>query len=146
MSPSLGDFFSANQKFKIGNIYHIRLYSKDGITTIHDNYRDKFVIIVGHDANNNAVGVIVINSEINRINYSTGLYTLHYPLDVKKYSDLLNHNSHANCSLLIPLEEIRIEKSTYKGEICQEDIDLIIETVKDAPSITPKIKKRFGLI
>jgi hypothetical protein len=147
MSFVPGDQPCAEQNFKIGQIYHTRLFLKDGVTPKPgQKYCDKFVIIVGHDNHNHAVGVIVVNSKINNINYSNGLFILHYPLDATKYPEFLNHNSHANCSLLIPLEVERINPKDYRAKLNEEDIHYILETLRDAESIETKKKKRFGIL
>jgi hypothetical protein len=71
---------------------------KDGITPkgIYD-HRNKFIIIIGKDTNNNCLGVVVVNSKINHLWTD---YDFQYELKCEKYKGIFECNSYANCTSL----------------------------------------------
>lgn len=136
----------AQDKIKVGNVYLINLDQQNGITPKNgDLTRDKFFIVLGFDNEGNVIGGLVINSKIN---YNLPLSVTDYQLPIKvEQCPFLKYNSFVNCSKIIVANKAKFTKNTYRGEISDpEFIDLLINTVKESPTVNTKLLKRFGLI
>ena len=136
----------AQDKIKVGNVYLINLDQRNGITPKNgDLTRDKFFIVLGFDNEGNVIGGLVINSKIN---YNLPSSVTDYQLPIKvEQCPFLKYNSFVNCSKIIVANKAKFTKNTYRGEISDpEFIDLLINTVKESPTVNTKLLKRFGLI
>ena len=136
----------AQDNIKVGNVYLINLDQQNGITPKNgDLTRDKFFIVLGFDNEGNVIGGLVINSKIN---YNLPLSVTDYQLPIKvEQCPFLKYNSFVNCSKIIVANKAKFTKNTYRGEISDpEFIDLLINTVKESPTVNTKLLKRFGLI
>ena len=136
----------AQDKIKVGNVSLINLDQQNGITPKNgDLTRDKFFIVLGFDNEGNVIGGLVINSKIN---YNLPLSVTDYQLPIKvEQCPFLKYNSFVNCSKIIVANKAKFTKNTYRGVISDpEFIDLLINTVKESPTVNTKLLKRFGLI
>jgi hypothetical protein len=136
----------AQDKIKVGNVYLINLDQQNGITPKNgDLTRDKFFVVLGFDNEGNVIGGLVINSKIN---YNLPSSVTDYQLPIKvEQCPFLKYNSFVNCSKIIVANKAKFTKNTYRGEISDpEFIDLLINTVKESPTVNTKLLKRFGLI
>lgn len=141
----VGDKLAQNN-IKVGNVYLINLDQQNGITPKNgDLTRDKFFIVLGFDNEGNVIGGLVINSKIN---YNLPSSVTDYQLPIKvEQCPFLKYNSFVNCSKIIVANKAKFTKNTYRGEISDpEFIDLLINTVKESPTVNTKLLKRFGLI
>ncbi len=136
----------AQDNIKVGNVYLINLDQQNGITPKNgDLTRDKFFIVLGFDNEGNVIGGLVINSKIN---YNLPSSVTDYQLPIKvEQCPFLKYNSFVNCSKIIVANKAKFTKNTFRGEISDpEFIDLLINTVKESPTVNTKLLKRFGLI
>ena len=141
----VGDKLAQNN-IKVGNVYLISLDQQSGITPKNgDLTRDKFFVVLGFDNEGNVIGGLVINSKIN---YNLPSSVTDYQLPIKvEQCPFLKYNSFVNCSKIIVANKAKFTKNTYRGEISDpEFIDLLINTVKESPTVNTKLLKRFGLI
>jgi hypothetical protein len=148
LSDILGDVGDklAQDNIKVGNVYLINLDQQNGITPKNgDLTRDKFFIVLGFDNEGNVIGGLVINSKIN---YNLPSSVTDYQLPIKvEQCPFLKYNSFVNCSKIIVANKAKFTKNTFRGEISDpEFIDLLINTVKESPTVNTKLLKRFGLI
>ncbi|EFC67641.1 LOW QUALITY PROTEIN: hypothetical protein HMPREF0670_02287, partial [Prevotella sp. oral taxon 317 str. F0108] len=83
-----------------------------------------------------------------KINYNLPSSVTDYQLPIKvEQCPFLKYNSFVNCSKIIVANKAKFTKNTYRGEISDpEFIDLLINTVKESPTVNTKLLKRFGLI
>ena len=151
MTTVLGDILGdvgdklAQDNIKVGNVYLINLDQQNGITPKNgDLTRDKFFIVLGFDQEGNIIGGLVINSNIN-YNLPSSVTDYHLPLKVEQ-CPFLKHNSFVNCSKIIVANKTKFTKQAYRGEISDSELmELIVNTVKDSPTVNTKQLKRFGL-
>ena len=93
----------------------------------------------------NVIGGLVINSNIN-YNLPSSVTDYHLPLKVEQ-CPFLKHNSFVNCSKIIVASKTKFTKKAYRGEISDSELmGLIVNTVKDCPTMNAKQLKIFGLI
>ena len=130
----------------VGDVHLLNLNQSNGITPKNgEDSRNKFFIILGYDKDGNIIGGLVINSKINyRLPASITDYQL--PISVEQFP-FLEHNSFVNCSKIIVASKANFGISTYRGTISDEEtLRLIIETVKESPTVNRRLLKDFGII
>lgn len=154
---TIGDLLTNAQKgdiiekgLEVGDVYRMILTVEEGVTPKNpeDDGRNKLFIIIGKDSEGNAIGFVLINSNINP-NLSQEIKDLHYPINSKKYS-FLKKNSFVNCANLKTIEKEKFsslfDDSKSKGKISQDDLECIIGALQSSPLSKPKQLKRFGLL
>lgn len=130
----------------IGDVHLLNLDQNNGITPKSgDTTRNKFFIVLGFDNEGNVIGGLVINSKINyKLPPSVTDYQL--PVSVEQFP-FLEHNSFINCSKIIVAKRSKFNKTTYRGEISDtEMMELIINTVKESPTVNKMQLKEFGIV
>jgi hypothetical protein len=131
---------------KTGNIYQLSLDQDNGITP-KDGFltRNKFFIVLGFDSAGSIIGGLVINSNIN-YNLPPTITDYQLPVTVEQ-CPFLKHNSFINCSKIIIANRTKFTNETYRGEISDpEFMELIVDTVKESPTISRKQLETFGII
>jgi hypothetical protein len=123
---------------EIGDVYHVRLTKKHSIHTKDKEYRDKFVVIVGRNADS-YYGILLINTKLGVPE------TEQYELKCSSYK-YLDHNSFVNCSCIKHIDRETMISGESKGKLCDDDFQLIMDCVKNSKLIANKDKKRYGLI
>lgn len=154
---TIGDLLTNAQKgdiieksLEIGDVYRMKLTKEEGVISKdpEDDSRNKYFIIIGKDIEGNAIGFVLINSNINP-DLSPIIKDLHYPIKSTKYS-FLKKNSFVNCAELKTIEKVKFsslfDDSKGKGKIDQDDIECIIGALQSSILIKPKQLKRFGLL
>ena len=147
----LADFLSkseldniAKQAIRIGDVYRIEMNRANGITPKPgDDSRNKFFVVLGFDTEGNAYGGVIINSVINK-NVPQSIQDWHMPIKCSKYH-FLSHDSFVDCSKLKNVSLEKFEKWEFKGRMDDEDVQLIIATVKGSPNENPKHLAMYGL-
>lgn len=141
----LADELTQNS-INIGDVHLLNLDQNNGITPKSgDTTRNKFFIVLGFDNEGNVIGGLVINSKINyKLPPSVTDYQL--PVSVEQFP-FLEHNSFINCSKIIVAKRSKFNKTTYRGEISDtEMMELIINTVKESPTVNKMQLKVFGIV
>lgn len=144
----LGDMADklTQNRINIGDVHLLNLDQNNGITPKSgDTTRNKFFIVLGFDNEGNVIGGLVINSKINyKLPPSVTDYQL--PVSVEQFP-FLKHNSFINCSKIIVAKRSKFNKTTYRGEISDtEMMELIINTVKESPTVNKMQLKEFGIV
>jgi hypothetical protein len=148
---SLGDYFPKeiqedykNRILKVGTV--LKLYVSDT-----NPPKEKRFIVVGFTSDNLSLASIYINSEINtNINWSNVQQSLQLEFS-EEDRDYLEWTSYFDCSKLIQRNRQEIQNAINKkpevviGEVKENDLDLILRTLSNAPTISSKFKTRFGL-
>ncbi len=135
----------------VGEVYRMHLDGREKVKgkDSQDEGRNKYFIVLGHDLKGNALGFVLIDSEINPA-LPLKRKQLHYPLLAEKYAFLNGKNRFVDCSDLkeISAERFRelFSKDKVKGVIEEDDLILIREAVISYEDVSPKLLKRFGLI
>ena len=130
----------------VGDVHLLNLDPTNGITPKKgDATRNKFFIVLGFDNEGNVIGGLVINSKIN-YNLPPTVTEYQLPITIKQ-CPFLQHNSFVNCSKIIVAKRTKFNNGTYRGEISDDDLmKLIIDTVKESPTVNKKQLKDFGII
>lgn len=136
---------SITQKsIEIGNVYRIQMDKSNGITPKPgDTSRNKFFVVLGFDEEGNIYGGVIINSNINQ-RVPDSVKDWQMPIKQSKYK-FLDYDSFVDCSKLKCTSIDKFGKWQFIGTILQEDIELIIGTIKESPNETPEHLALFGL-
>lgn len=136
---------SITQKsIEIGNVYRIQMDKSNGITPKPgDTSRNKFFVVLGFDEEGNIYGGVIINSNINQ-RVPDSVKDWQMPIKQSKYK-FLDYDSFIDCSKLKCTSIDKFGKWQFLGTILQEDIELIIGTIKESPNETPEHLALFGL-
>ena len=90
----------ARNMLSVGDVHIIPLGKDENITTKDGkDYRDKFIVILGFDEYDNAVGGVVVNSKVNN-NLPSSITDYYMPISASQFP-FLRHNSYINCSHLV---------------------------------------------
>lgn len=133
-----------------GEIYKMKLTADEGVNPKFrdDTFRFKFFVVMGQSADGSLIGFVLINSCINP-HLSEEIRNCHYPIRPDDYPFLL-HRSFINCGDLkqITLEKFneRYDANCYYGKLNDADLDLVVRTLQNAMTVTPKQLKKFGLL
>lgn len=130
----------------VGDVHLLRLSPANGITPKNDDVaRNKYFIVLGFDNEGNVIGGLVINSKIN---YNLPSTVTDYQLPITtEQCPFLQHDSFVNCSKIIVAKRTLFNKDSYRGEISDGELmELIINTVKESPTVSKKQLKDFGII
>ncbi len=137
------DFASRN--LEIGTV--LRLAVKDT-----NPPKIKRFIVVGKTIDGLSLASVYINSNINpKVNWNFELQKLNVPLK-SIGNDFLDKNSFVDCSKLVIRnsdeisEIIKNNPKAVKGELKENDLQLILETLRNSETIKGKHKKKFGLL
>lgn len=136
---------SITQKsIEIGNVYRIQMDKSNGITPKPgDTSRNKFFVVLGFDEEGNIYGGVIINSNINQ-RVPDSVKDWQMPIKQSKYK-FLDYDSFVDCSKLKCTSIDKFGKWQFLGTIINEDIELIIGTIKESPNETPEHLALFGL-
>lgn len=113
--------------------------------------KEKRLVLVGISYDQIYYASIFINSEVNPNIFPTeSLKNLHIKLKSENRA-YLDHDSFADCSQLVKrkadwlLEIISNDPSKIIGQLSEEDLKSLQLKIKTASTITPALKKMFGL-
>ena len=135
----------ARFSLSIGDIHHLPLSKEEQITAKDGkDYRNKFLIILGFDTSGNAIGGVVVNSNVNP-NLPTSVTDYLMPVTPAQFP-FLSHNSFINCSHLIVVKKEKFNRTTFRFHV--EDSDLmrmIVGTLSECPLINRQLLKEFSI-
>lgn len=134
---------------KIGDIIYVTLDEDDGLT-LKDGYDDrlKYIVIIGFTPEGVALGALLINSEIDPSKRSAELKDCQYPLLARNYRNILDYDSWLDCSDIFELSKLKISerKGKLKGHLTTEDLERVMDFLKDTEVFDTATKKRYGII
>lgn len=151
MSPDFFNQLSPEQKAALFN-----LQPKEGMVFWAHNpiaKKEKFFVIIGESGDKICLAYFFINSRINpNIATSPELEALHMPILKSDYK-FLSHDSYIDCSRLHEIETDKVKQFFQKIDggkyICalhQTVVDSLKYMIKKSPTISPKLKKKYGYL
>lgn len=136
----------AQDNLNIGDVHLLNLDQNNGITPkAGDNTRNKFFIILGFDTDGNVYWWFG-----NKLKYQLQLANVGYRLSVacnRRTSPIFRTQLVYQLLKDYLAKRSKFNKSTYRGAIYDtEMMELIINTVKESPTVNKKQLKEFGII
>lgn len=109
----------------------------------------KLFVIVGEDKDD-FYGFFFINSNINQfLQKRPTLYQMQIPLNQENYSDILTHNSFLDCHAITPISKAKLKKQfregkvQYKGDLTDNDLDIVMRTVRESDLFSDYEKETY---
>ncbi len=134
-----------------GDVYRLHLSTDEGIIPKNagDEGRKKYFVVVGKDKEGNAIGFVLINSEINE-HLPESRRKLHYLLKAVDYDFLDEQDRYVDCSDFKRISKERFSElfsaDKMKGKINENDLMEIRKAICSYENVSMKLLKRFGLI
>lgn len=134
-----------------GDVYRLNLSKDEGIIPKNagDEGRKKYFVVVGKDKEGNAIGFVLINSEINK-HLPECRRKLHYLLKATDYDFLEEQDRYVDCSDFKKISKERFSElfsaDKMKGKISKDDLADIRKAICSYENISMKLLKRFGLM
>lgn len=130
---------------KQGDIFVLELDKQDGVTPKgSDASRNKFFVVLGFDNEGNVYGGVIVNSRINQ-NMSPLIRDYHMPIKAEEYS-FLRYDSFIDCLQLKTAPLSKFTKGKFVGRLQDDDLTLVIGTIKESPREKKANLLRFGII
>lgn len=130
----------------IGDVHKIPLGKSEHITPKDGmDYRSKYLIILGFNSKGDAIGGVVINSNIS-LKLPPAITDYYFPVSTMKLP-FLHHNSFVNCTHIIRVRKDKFNRDTYRGRV--EDTELLLsikETLKECPTISRQELAEFSIV
>ena len=134
-----------------GDVFRLNLSKAEGIIPkkAGDEGRKKYFVVVGKDKEGNAIGFVLINSEINK-HLPECRRKLHYLLKATDYDFLEEQDRYVDCSDFKKISKERFSElfsgDKLKGNINKDDLAEIRKAICSYENISMKLLKRFGLM
>lgn len=110
--------------------------------------KPKKLVIIGVDrVQRVCYGSILINTKMSpKAEYSEAFLAAQYLLSQSSYPDFLKYDSYVDCGMLFSIPLTKLLEGEYFGRLTDEDLNNIIRILKTTETLTPKDKKRFGIL
>ena len=134
-----------------GEVYRLRLSSAEGVVAKKkgDDGRKKYFIVIGKDQEGNAIGFVLINSEVNP-HLPACRKVLHYLLKATDYEFLEGEDLFVDCSDFKKISKERFadlfSAEKQKRKINQQDVKIIKDLICSYENVSMKMLRRFGLM
>jgi hypothetical protein len=133
----------------VGDILSLEMDEKDGLK-LRGGYktRDKFVVVIGINSKGDAIGALLINSEIDYTKDTPELKPFQYPMKQARYPEILDYDSWLDCTDLFLLKSRKIvaKKAEFKCRVQDDDFLNVLGLVRDYEGIARHIKVKYGII
>lgn len=133
----------------VGDILCLEMDEKDGLK-LRGGYktRNKFVVVVGINSKGDAIGALLINSEIDYTKDTPELKPFQYPMKQEKYPEILDYDSWLDCTDLFLLKSRKIvaKKAEYKCRLQDDDFPMVMDLVKGYEGIDRHLKVKYGIL
>lgn len=134
----------------VGDIVYQCMDRNDGLV-LNKGYdtRNKIFVIVGKKSNGEAVGMCLINSDLNYYKDNSERQKFQYTIKKENYPDVavLTKDSRLDCSKLFPMTARKsvAMKAEIVGHLTREDEAAIIPLVESCGFINEHLKKTYHI-
>lgn len=133
-----------------GAVFRMHLGTDEGVKgkNLGDNGRNKYFIVLGHDAEGNAIGFVLVDTNINP-HLPKKRQDAHYKILAKDNVFLNGVDRYVDCSDFKVISKKRFSelfgKEKAKGTVDNASLKAIKEMTSNYEDASPKMLKRFGL-
>lgn len=134
-----------------GDVYRLKLSKEEGVVPKNagDEARKKYFVVIGKDEQGNAIGFVLINSDINQ-HLPECRRRLHYLLKASEYDFLDNQDRYVDCSDFKSISKKRFSElfssDKMKGKVNATDLVEIKKFICSYENVSKNTLKRFGLL
>lgn len=133
-----------------GSVFRMHLGVKEGVKGKNsgDDGRNKYFVVLGHDSEGNAIGFVLVDTNINP-NLPIKRQKAHYKILAKDNAFLDGVDRYVDCSDFKVISKKRFAelfgKEKAKGTVDAASLTTIKEMTSNYEDASPKMLKRFGL-
>lgn len=132
----------------VGDIVYQDMDRKDGLV-LNNGYDDrlKYFVIVGKNTKGDAIGLCMVNSDLDFYKNVPAMQRFQYILRYENYKDILKKDSRLDCAQLFPM---KIKKSVavkaqLVGHLTQEDEENVLSLVASCGFIDAHMRKVYRI-
>lgn len=134
----------------VGDIVCQNLDRNDGLVLNKGyNERRKYFVIVGKNSKGDAIGLCLINSNLDFYKYVPAMQRFQYVLKADNYIGILSKDSRLDCAQLFPMKikKCVVVKAMIVGQLTANDKQQVLSLVSSCGFIDEHIRKvyRIGL-
>lgn len=133
-----------------GSVFRMHLGAKEGVKGKNsgDDGRNKYFVVHGHDSEGNAIGFVLVDTNINP-NLPIKRQKAHYKILAKDNAFLDGVDRYVDCSDFKVISKKRFAelfgKEKAKGTVDAASLTTIKEMTSNYEDASPRMLKRFGL-
>lgn len=133
-----------------GSVFRMHLGTEEDVKgkNPEDEGRNKYFVVLGHDSEGNAIGFVLIDTNINQ-NLPKKRRDAHYRILSSNNAFLNGVDRYVDCSDFKVISKKRFAvlfgKDKAKGTIDTASLSVIKEITANYEDASPKLLKRFGL-
>lgn len=136
----------SNEDLMVGDIVYQNMDKQDGLV-LNKGYdvRLKYFVIVGKNSKGDAIGLCLINSDLDFYKNIPAMQSFQYILKADNYKGILVKDSRLDCSRLFPMKirKCVAVKAMTVGHLTQEDEVKVLSLVSSCGFIDAHKKKIF---
>ena len=133
---------------EVGDIVYQDMDRNDGLTLMGDYAtRRKYFVIVGKNSKGDAIGLCMVNSNMDFYKDNPLMQKFQYTLQQKDYPDVLTKDSRLDCALLFPMK-IRKSvavKAQVVGHLTEADEKAVMPLVASCKFIDEHLRKVYRI-
>ena len=132
----------------VGDIVYQTLDRNDGLTLTGEfNTRDKYFVIVGKKSNGDAIGLCLVNSNLDFYKDNPAMQRFQYTLRQADYPQVLKKDSRLDCAQLYEMKSRKsvAVKAEVVGHLTDTDEKAVISLVSSCDFIDEHEKKVFRI-
>lgn len=132
----------------VGDIVYQQMDSNDGLT-LNGQYktRNKYFVIVGKNSKGDAIGLCLINSNLDYYKNVPAMQTFQYIMHHADYPGILEKDSRLDCARLFPMKARKsvAVKAEVVGHLTETDEKAVIPLVASCGFIDEHLKKIYRI-
>ncbi|MCR4857542.1 MAG: hypothetical protein K5890_05030 [Bacteroidales bacterium] len=132
----------------VGDIVYQDMDANDGMTLKGDYIsRKKYFVIVGKNSKGDAIGLCLVNSNLDFYKDNPLMQKFQYTLLKKNYPTILAKDSRLDCALLFPMKVRKsvAVKARIVGHLTETDEKAVIHLVSSCEFIDEHVRKVYRI-
>jgi hypothetical protein len=139
---------ASRDDLKVGDIVFQTLDRNDGLTLTSDHAtRNKYFVIVGKNSKGDAIGLCLVNSNLDFYKDVPEMQKFQYILKQADYPAVLTKDSRLDCAVLFPMKARKsvAVKARVVGHLTETDEKVVLPLVASCGFIDEHVRKVFRL-
>ena len=148
MAENAEKVVASRDDLNVGDIVYQTLDRNDGLTLTGEYAtRNKFFVIVGKNSKGDAIGLCLVNSNIDFYKDVPQMQKFQYILRQADYPEVLTKDSRLDCAVLFPMKARKsvAVKAKVVGHLTEADEKAVLPLVASCGFIDEHVRKVFRL-
>ena len=139
---------ASREDLNVGDIVYQNLDRNDGLTLKGEySTRNKYFVIVGKNSKGDAIGLCLINSDVDFYKNVPAMQQFQYLLKQSDYPTILKKDSRLDCAVLFPMKTKKsvAVRAEIVGHLTESDEKAIIPLVASCGFIDAHLRKVYRI-